>query len=362
MASVGEVEAQLSVLRAALAQLELLLRGLSNATLAPPSPAAPPPAAPPPRHPPMLSPPAQEGDGQELVLPLAIGGSIALVLLIIIVVRQVGLPSRLKIGISGLTAQRDEARPNKNSTQKKVLLQDDGYAQQRQEERKAQKDTDRQRLLDQIVGMGASETALAAGEPSAVVDIGELVSGVGSLDAALLAAVSHGTNTLEVKALLARGASPNAAFLDRCALALAARKCEPGVTRALLEAGALIDQKDLRGWTPLMHAVDAHCAAFSREAVLMLLLDAGAAVDVWGHDLKGPLDLMVAKQQQQLTAKDSSRASHIATSKITMLMHQKSGGGGSVSWPLAEAQARISSSDTVLPRKSFGLNMSERET
>lgn len=30
----------------------------------------------------------------------------------------------------------------------------------------------------------------------------------------------------------------------------------------------------------------------------MLLLDAGASVDVWGHDLKGPLDLMEAREAQ----------------------------------------------------------------
>ena len=47
-----------------------------------------------------------------------------------------------------------------------------------------------------------------------------------------------------------------------------------------------------------MHAIDAHTSTCSREAVLMLLLDAGASVDVWGHDLKGPLDLMEAREAQ----------------------------------------------------------------
>ena len=36
----------------------------------------------------------------------------------------------------------------------------------------------------------------------------------------------------------------------------------------------------------------------SREAVVGLLLDAGAAVDVWGHDLTGPLDLLAAREAQ----------------------------------------------------------------
>ena len=47
-----------------------------------------------------------------------------------------------------------------------------------------------------------------------------------------------------------------------------------------------------------MHAIDAHSVAHSREGVLTLLLDAGAAVDVWGHDLTGPLDLLARREQE----------------------------------------------------------------
>jgi len=51
------------------------------------------------------------------------------------------------------------------------------------------------------------------------------------------------------------------------------------VVKVLIDAGATLDMKDGRGWTPLMHAIDAHNTHNSRESVLSLLLDAGAAVD-----------------------------------------------------------------------------------
>ena len=59
-----------------------------------------------------------------------------------------------------------------------------------------------------------------------------------------------------------------------------------------------------------MHAIDAHCPAFSREAVLLQLLDAGAAVDVWGHDLRGPLDLMVGEQHERRALPHQSELSY----------------------------------------------------
>jgi len=103
-----------------------------------------------------------------------------------------------------------------------------------------------------------------------------------------------------------------------------------------------------------MHAIDAHCPAFSREAVLLQLLDAGAAVDVWGHDLRGPLDLMVAKQQQQLAA-ETSRASHIAASKITMLMHQKSSSSGGTTRYAGDAGPMSPSSRLSAPETHDGI-------
>ena len=59
-----------------------------------------------------------------------------------------------------------------------------------------------------------------------------------------------------------------------------------------------------------MHAIDAHSALNSREGVLVFLLDAGAAVDVWGHDLRGPLDLLAAREAQQ--AQQQSEMHHKA--------------------------------------------------
>lgn len=61
-----------------------------------------------------------------------------------------------------------------------------------------------------------------------------------------------------------RGASPHAALLEvGPVLALASRACAADVTQMLLSAGAEVDAKDCRGWTPLMHAVDAHSPNFS---------------------------------------------------------------------------------------------------
>ena len=112
---------------------------------------------------------------------------------------------------------------------------------------------------------------------------------------------------------------------------------------------AVPSSQDVWGWTPLMHAIDAHTGTSSREAVLMLLLDAGASVDVWGKDLKGPLDMMEAreeqiKQQQRVSAAPAKvqlpppgstpsaselgkRASTGQPRRLTTIMRQKSGTG-----------------------------------
>ena len=123
----------------------------------------------------------------------------------------------------------------------------------------------------------------------------EAISEAGSADAALLAAVCRYASAAEVRELLEHGASPNTSFLHHSALALAVRGCSSQTSKALLDARANVDSKDPQGWTALMHAVDAHSATFSREAIVAQLLDAGAAVDVWGHDLRGPFELMEEK-------------------------------------------------------------------
>ena len=125
----------------------------------------------------------------------------------------------------------------------------------------------------------AGEGAACAG---ASADIDRLVARTGSLDAALVAAVSQAGSAGDVAALLQRGASPHSALLGSGpVLSLAARGCSAEVSRLLLSAGADPDGKDSRGWTPLMHAIDAHSAAAPREQVVRVLLSRGAAVDVW---------------------------------------------------------------------------------
>ena len=77
---------------------------------------------------------------------------------------------------------------------------------------------------------------------------------------------------------------------------------EVGDSYSLAITGADPDGKDSRGWTPLMHAIDAHSAAAPREQVVRVLLSRGAAVDVWGDDLLGPLDLARAKAADAVKA------------------------------------------------------------
>ena len=156
--------------------------------------------------------------------------------------------------------------------------------------------------------------------PPADFDLDAAVTAAGHVDAALLSALSRGAGAYEVRALLKLGASPHAAFLDKGALALAARGGSAGVIDALLQAGAALDGKDARGWTPLMHAIDAH-GAESRAHVIVHLLDAGAAVDVWGQNLEGPLDLLEKKQREQARRRDGNQGK---TNELSLLVAQKS--------------------------------------
>jgi len=339
MATLAQMAEQLARLEAEFRQAEGILLGgnLSGSSpLAPSPPQVPsPPQAPPPPAPPRT--PFliyNADDDNSWVLPATIGVAVLLIILAVFVCFGESLSKRVKISVLDSWANRpgplmEENAPSHEPQALPEAMEDEARTKQQQV---TQQDNHRQRLLEQMAGMSSVwGVAPAFSDGAASVDVDAATSAVGSLDAALLAAVTHGHKTMEVRALLLRGASPNAAFLDRCALALAARNCEPKVTEALLEAKAMLDKKDTLGWTPLMHAIDAHSLEHSREAVLMQLLDAGAAVDVWGHDMRGPLDLMVVKQQQLLSKKESSRASHITASKITMLMHQKSGSSGASS-------------------------------
>jgi hypothetical protein len=165
-----------------------------------------------------------------------------------------------------------------------------------------ERDAGRQLLRDKIAESGGGGLGLAANgrmsplpadEPH--FDVVEAISEAGSADAALLAAVCRYASAAEVRELLEHGASPNTSFLHHSALALAVRCCSSQASKALLDARANVDSKDPQGWTALMHAIDAHSATFSRETILVQLLDAGAAVDVWGHDLRGPFELMEEK-------------------------------------------------------------------
>lgn len=191
-----------------------------------------------------------------------------------------------------------------------------------------ERDAGRQLLRDKIAESGGGGLGLAANgrmsplpadEPH--FDVVEAISEAGSADAALLAAVCRYASAAEVRELLEHGASPNTSFLHHSALALAVRCCSSQASKALLDARANVDSKDPQGWTALMHAIDAHSATFSRETILVQLLDAGAAVDVWGHDLRGPFELM--EEKVGVGEKSHSRAT--GERRLTELMHQHSG-------------------------------------
>ncbi len=173
------------------------------------------------------------------------------------------------------------------------------------------RDAGRQRLMSQLSlarfrspsgGVKPAEASSPAPPTRGVIDVDAATAAAGSLDAALLSAVSQGASSDEVAGLLARGASADAAMIGGgTALAIAARRCASSAVEALLMYGASVDLKDELGWTALMHAIDAHSPGFSREQVISHLLDSGAAVDVWGADLRGPFDLLETKLQQPST-------------------------------------------------------------
>ena len=78
-----------------------------------------------------------------------------------------------------------------------------------------------------------------------------------------------------VRALLARGADPNARYGNGSTpLHIAAMDASPGLARMLLAAGADIDSRTSAGWTPLQLS-----AKYNDAAMVEALLDAGAAVE-----------------------------------------------------------------------------------
>ena len=119
-------------------------------------------------------------------------------------------------------------------------------------------EAERERVRERIKAATVSEAGRLeadAESPDAAAAAEAAVAAAGAPEAALLASLT-GASAVEVRALLLRGANPNAAFLNRSALAVAARMCGPAVIKVMLDAGAAIDGKDDRGWTPLMHAID----------------------------------------------------------------------------------------------------------
>ena len=263
----------------------------------------------------------------------------------------------------------------------------------------------REALRERIAPLSAEERSMLAAETAelSMAEQGEIqaraeaaVASSGTPEAALLAAVSRSASALEVRALLQRGANPDAAFLDKSALAVASRNCSAAVVKVLIDGGATLDMKDVWGWTPLMHAIDAHTGSSSREPVLMLLLDAGASVDVWGKDLKGPLDMMEAREEQIKKAREQEASvgkqtsSHLTAPgaanpvvdsracearrlsvnqprRLTNIMRQKSGGGSGCRRSLDSetpnfcvAGHQYVSSSPVPPRFSAVANASER--
>lgn len=263
----------------------------------------------------------------------------------------------------------------------------------------------REALRERIAPLSAEERSMLAAETAelSMAEQGEIqaraeaaVASSGTPEAALLAAVSRSASALEVRALLQRGANPDAAFLDKSALAVASRNCSAAVVKVLIDGGATLDMKDVWGWTPLMHAIDAHTGSSSREPVLMLLLDAGASVDVWGKDLKGPLDMMEAREEQIKKAREQEASigkqtsSHLTAPgaanpvvdsracearrlsvnqprRLTNIMRQKSGGGSGCRRSLdcetpnfCVAGHQYVSSSPVPPRFPAVANASER--
>ena len=67
------------------------------------------------------------------------------------------------------------------------------------------------------------------------------------------------------------------------------------MAKALTEAGANLEAKDGRGWTPL------HLAAFSRQApTIKVLLKAGADPEPIAKDLMSPRDIAEMKGHNEI--------------------------------------------------------------
>mmetsp|Transcript_36462 Transcript_36462/g.85193 ORF Transcript_36462/g.85193 Transcript_36462/m.85193 type:complete len:311 (-) Transcript_36462:394-1326(-) len=278
-----------------IAELEAQLSALARAASSPPL--SPPPASSPP------SPPLQidADDSQTVewwVIAVPIIGAALVVALGVVVCRcmlhgRSGRGCCHQIGCCRLWLRKVPTR--------RLLLRDTADSTAADQEQDQAANTSRNSKLLEMIGStsttrDATRAEVEDGLPlCSEEELEAVIRAAGSPDAALLAAVHSGSQAQQIAALLQRGASPNVSFLDRSILASAVRSAPPATTQLLLRAGAIIDRKDACGWTPLMHAIDAHSTACPRERVLALLLDSGAAVDVWGDDLKGPRDLLQAK-------------------------------------------------------------------
>ena len=296
-----------------------------------PAPAPLPVPVPPPPQPSTPPPPPDAPLASVLLVPLPVVVAAVTVTVLLCVLMAVAFTMRQRLlrewpcldavlPTTGLLSVDDsDAKSTTTLAQESAIKSPAGPGDERMQQQQQQQphheneqqqndDDDRRRLRERIAGLSAEDRTLQAQraaleggiESTETAEAAEAaVSAAGSPEAALLAAVSRAASPGEVRALLRRGANPDAAFLDRGALAVAARSCALGVVKVLVDSGATLDMKDSRGWTPLMHAIDAHSPSNSREGVLSLLLDAGAAVDVWGNDLTRPIDLLEAREAQQ---------------------------------------------------------------
>ncbi len=301
------------------AQCAALLQSLALQTSSPPPPVISPPPLPPPPDPSLIQ------SSLDLIIPIAAGvGGILVVLLITLILFFVCCRRRAKSlmqEVMQFLFPREKVSEFLGYSERSDMMPaDEEYGAQgpspaaisstKGDQQDDDPDDDRKRLRARIAGFTADErernaqrAALEGAETHETAEAAEAaVAAAGSPEGALLAAVSRSASPGEVRALLRRGANPDAAFLDRGALAVAARSCALGVVKVLIDAGATLDMKDGRGWTPLMHAIDAHSPNHSREGVLILLLDAGAAVNVWGNDLEGPLEMLEKREKEHALA------------------------------------------------------------
>jgi len=211
---------------------------------------------------------------------------------------------------------------------------------------------DRKQLLDRLT---ARARAISSDDDEPTLgngsfDVEAVLEAVGSPDAALLVALSTGSSPRHVRQLIERGASPDVHFLDQSALLIAARNCPPSVTLELVRANANVDSRDARGWTPLMHAIDAHTQTLSRESVLMHLLDAGAAIDVWSDDLKGPLDLMRSPSHHKLLRSMPELSSRVSMPGQPSFSHSPS---GITDWQGATPAAAAAAAEDLAARSTW---------